>query len=115
MPSNYHIHVRSDARFIFKFLSKVCPSKINHPHGFKMRQKTSLFPLPMHFKDEKKLAEMVDILCEVEETNGVWQKAGATNTPDDFSCPFSGDQSTRVRATSARHLRANAQKNRAKC
>ena len=60
----------------------------------------------MHFKDEKKLADMVDILCEVEETlNKVLQKSGATNIPDDFSCPFSGDQLTRVRATSARHLR----------
>lgn len=61
----------------------------------------------MHFKDEKKLAEMVDILYEVEGTLiGVWQKSGATNIPDDFRCPLSGDQLTRVRATSARHLRA---------
>ena len=92
---------------IFKFLSKVCPPKISHPHSFEMGQKTTLFPLPMHFKDEKKLTDMVDILCEIEETlNGVWHKLGATNIPDDFSCPFSGDQLTRVRATSARHLRA---------
>ena len=28
----------------------------------------------MHFKDEKKLADMVEILCEIEETqNGVLQ------------------------------------------
>ena len=67
----------------------------------------------MHFKDEKKLADMVDILCEIDQTlNGVWQKSGATNDgsgnfiPDDFSCRFSGDQLTRVKATSARHLRA---------
>lgn len=39
----------------FKFLDKVCPKQINHPHSFEMRQKTSLFPLPMHFKDEKNL------------------------------------------------------------
>ena len=98
---------------IFKFLSKVCPKQIHHPQSLAMHQKTSLFPLPMHFKDEKKLADMVDILCEIEETlNGVWQKSGGTNDgsanfiPDDFSCPFSGDHVTRVRATSARHLRA---------
>lgn len=98
---------------IFRFLSKVCPKQINHPRSLEMRLKTSLYPLPMHFKDEKKLADMVDILCELEETlNGVWQKSGATIDgsgnfiPDDFSCPFSGDQLTRVRATSARNLRA---------
>ena len=100
---------------IFKFLSKVCSKQVHHPQSVAMHQKTLLFPLPMHFKDEKKLADMVDILCEIKETlNEVWQKSGATSTndgsgnfiPEDFSCPFSGDQLTRVRATSARHLRA---------
>ena len=39
-----------------------------------------MFSLSMYFEDEKKLADMVDILWEVEETlNGVWQKSGATN------------------------------------
>ena len=98
---------------MLKFLSKVCPKQIHHPQSLAMNDKTSLFPMPMHFKDEKKLADMVDILCEIEETlKRVWQKSGATNDgsgnfiPDDYSCPFSGDQLTRVRATSARHLRA---------
>ena len=98
---------------MFKFLSKVCPKQIHLHQSLAMNDKTSLFPMPMHIKDEKKLADMVDILCEIEETlNGVWQKSGARNDgsgnfiPDDFSCHFSGYQLTHVRATSARHLRA---------
>ena len=90
---------------MFKFLSKVCPKQIHLHQSLAMNDKTSLFPMPMHIQDEKKLADMVDILCEIEETlNGVWQKSGARNDgsgnfiPDDFSCHFSGYQLTRVRA-----------------
>ena len=79
---------------MFKFLSKVCQKQIHLHQSLEMNDKMSLFPMPMHIKDEKKLADMIDILCEIEET-GVWQKSGATNDgsgnliPDDFSCHFS--------------------------
>ena len=96
---------------MFKFLSKVCKKQIHLHQSLEMNDKMSLFPMPMHIKDEKKLADMIDILCEREET-WVWQKSGATNDgsgnliPDDFSCHFSGYHLTCIRATSARHLRA---------
>lgn len=57
------------------FLGKACLAIINHPHRFEMGKKHPLFSLPMHFKNENKLADMVDILCEVEETlNVLWQR-----------------------------------------
>jgi len=60
---------------IIMFLGKACLAIINHPHRFEMGKKHPLFSLPMHFKNENKLADMVDILCEVEETlNVLWQR-----------------------------------------
>lgn len=96
---------------MFKFLERNCPAHIQHPFSHEMSQQSEIFPQPIHFKDEKKLADMVDILCDIEnrleevfaEVSGGEARDGV---PADFECPFSGDQLTRVRATSARNLRA---------
>ena len=102
-----------DLPAVFKVWKGMCPSHIEHTHSDEMSRKSKLFPLPMHFKDERKLAEMVDILCELEEVfEGCWEKSdmsdkrNGTHIPDQFVCPFSGDQLTRVCGTSARNLRA---------
>ena len=51
---------------MFRFLERVCPTHIQHQHSNEMSQKSEIFPLPIHFKDEKKLADMVDILSSLE-------------------------------------------------
>lgn len=97
---------------MFKFLERVCPTHIAHQHSNEMSQKSEIFPLPIHFKDEKKLADMVDILSNLETSfEEIFTKIRPDENaesciPQDFQSPFSGDQLTRVRATSARNLRA---------
>ena len=85
----------------FKVWKGLCPTHIEHPYSKEMSQNSQQYPLPMHFNDEKKLAEMADILCELEdaleeiwENTGITEKMDGTHIPDSFKCPFSGDQLT---------------------
>ena len=81
-----------------------------------MGSKSEVFPLPIQFKDEKKYADVVDILASHEATFETIFKAATDNEgpeqetyiPADFNCPSGGDQLTRVRFTYGRKLRAGA-------
>lgn len=59
------------------FLKSVVPSHIDHRFQKEMSQKSTIVPLPMQLKDERKYDGVVDILCFYENTiEEIYVKAG---------------------------------------
>ena len=100
----------------FAAVKKLVPQHILHRYTNEMSSKSEVFPLPIQFKDEKKYADVVDILASHEATFEKICKAATDNEgpeqetyiPADFNCPSGGDQLTRVHFTYGRKLRAGA-------
>lgn len=66
------------------FLKSVIPNHIEHTYQKEMSQKSTIVPLPMQLKDEKKYDDVVDILCEYENTvEEIYAKAGVIELPPD--------------------------------
>ena len=97
----------------FQAVKKLVPQHILHRYTKEMNTRSDVFPLPVQFKDEKRYADVVDILASHEDTFETILKAASGNEgperetyiPADFICPPGGDQLTRVRFTSGRKLR----------
>lgn len=52
----------------FAAVKKLVPQHIHHRYTQEKSTKSEVFPLPMQFKDEKKYADVVDILACLEAT-----------------------------------------------
>ena len=100
----------------FAAVKKLVSQHILQRYTNEMSSKSEVFPLPIQFKDEKKYADVLDILASHEATFETIFKAATDNEgpeqetyiPADFNCPSGGDQLTRVRFTYGRKLRAGA-------
>lgn len=66
------------------FLKSVVPLHIQHMYQREMSQKSTIVPLPMQLKDEKQYDDVVDILCDYENTvEDIYAKAGVIQLPQD--------------------------------
>ena len=119
------------------FLKSIVPQHILHKYQQEMAKKSTIIPLPMQMKDEKKYEDVVDILDSYEQElediyvragvvrkpNGPEQEqparitSGASATPDQAAAHFNKDDAndhmkgisvTRVRFAGAKDLRAGA-------
>lgn len=63
-----------------RFLKTVLPDHISHPYSQEMAKKSTIIPLPMLFKDEKKYDDVVDILDSYEAwLEEIYSKAGVVH------------------------------------
>ncbi|XP_070555569.1 uncharacterized protein [Ptychodera flava] len=89
----------------FKHLASVVPDHIAHRYSQQMEQKSSVYNLPIQFKDEKKYSDMVDIQVSVEDfLTSLYGKANQ----EIQQVPFGGDELTRIRAHKAKYIRSGA-------
>jgi hypothetical protein len=64
------------------FLSSIVPQHIPHMYQQEMARKSTIIPLPMQMKDEKKYEDVVDILDSYEqELQDIYVRAGAVQKP----------------------------------
>ena len=65
-----------------RFLKTVIPNHISHQYSNEMAKKSTIIPLPMLFKDEKKYDDLVDILDSYEAwLEEIYTKAGVVQIP----------------------------------
>ena len=64
------------------FLKSIIPEHITSKYPNEMAQKSTIVPLEIQFKEEKKYDDVVDILCSYENTlEDIYSKAGVINIP----------------------------------
>lgn len=65
------------------FLKSIIPQHIPHKYQQEMAAKSTIIPLPMQMKDEKKYEDVVDILDSYEqELQDIYIKAGVVEKPE---------------------------------
>lgn len=71
-------HIRS-----LSFLKSIIPGHIASKYPKEMAQKSTIVPLAIQFKQEKKYDDVVDILCSYENTlEDIYSKAGVIDVPE---------------------------------
>ena len=64
------------------FMKSIIPAHIDSKYPNEMAQKSTIIPLSMQFKEEKKYDDVVDILCTYENTlEDIYSKAGLIEIP----------------------------------
>lgn len=64
------------------FMKSVIPNHIQHRYQKEMSQQSTIVPIPMQLKDEKKYDDVVDILCEYENViEDIYAKAEVIQLP----------------------------------
>ena len=70
------------------FLKSIIPVHTASKYPTEMAQKSTIVPLPIQFKEEKKYDDVVDILCSYENTlEDIYSKAGVINVPKGMKLP----------------------------
>ena len=65
------------------FLKSIVPQHISHKYQQEMAKKSTIIPLPMQMKDEKKYEDVVDILDSYEqELEDIYVRAGVVRKPN---------------------------------
>ena len=90
----------------FQIFENVVPALISTPIDEKLRMKTEVIPLPVLYKNEQKLQDVVEILEFYQSAIGeACREAGIRESS--FRVHIGGDQLTRERFSSAKSLRAH--------
>ena len=64
------------------FMKSIIPAHIESKYSNEMAQKSTIVPLSMQFKEERKYDDVVDILCTYENTlEDIYSKAGLIEVP----------------------------------
>ena len=64
------------------FMKSIIPTHIESKYPVEIAQKSTIIPLSMQFKEEKKYDDVVDILCSYENTlEDIYSKAGIIKVP----------------------------------
>ncbi len=64
------------------FMKSIIPTHIESKYPAEIAQKSTIIPLSMQFKEEKKYDDVVDILCSYENTlEDIYSKAGIIKVP----------------------------------
>lgn len=76
------------------FLKSIIPEHITSKYPNEMAQKSTIVPLAIQFKEEKKYDDVVDILCSYENTlEDIYSKAGVITIPEGTKPATTGDTS----------------------
>lgn len=82
----------------FKFLQDLVPARLPHANNQAMDTKSTVVPFPVLIKDEKKYAEVVDVIDQLEAwVHEIYLKAGLCSAPvpDSFPPPLAHDPTSR--------------------